>query len=128
MALLCLKECKWHDLLKDTKLSFGRCYYEVSVIIFVGCSFPYYWQRAVWNLSSNNRLECFDIIIKSYQDFNSLTFPLLAGTKLNLHGVNYKPLLISINITAVEDTVVRIIQLQIGREPWSSGYGSRLTF
>ena len=44
--------------------------------------------RAVWCLSSKNRLECFVKVIKSQQDFNSLTFPFLAGTKLNLHGVN----------------------------------------
>ena len=36
-----------------------------------------HWQRAhvVWCLSSENRLECFVIVIKTWQDFNSLTFP-----------------------------------------------------
>ena len=51
-----------------------------------------YRQRAhaVWCLSSKNRLECFVTVIKSYQHFNSLTFPFLAGTKLHVHGVNSK--------------------------------------
>ena len=46
--------------------------------------------HAVWCLSSKNRLKCFVTAIKSYQHFNGLTFPFLAGTKLHVHGVNKK--------------------------------------
>ena len=44
--------------------------------------------HAVWCLSSKNKLECVVTEIKSYQHFNCLTFPFLAGTKLHVHGVN----------------------------------------
>ena len=42
--------------------------------------------HAVWCLSSKNRLECFVIVIKSSQDFNTSAFPFLADTKLNLQA------------------------------------------
>ena len=43
---------------------------------------------AIWCLFSNkNRLVHFVIAEKSEQDFNSLTFPFLADTKLHLHLV-----------------------------------------
>ena len=61
-------------------------------ICFWDCSRCQHWQRAhaVWCLSSKNRLKCFVFVIKSYQHFNSLTFPFLAGPKLHVHGVNSK--------------------------------------
>ena len=40
----------------------------------------YNWQRAhvpVWCLPSKNRFECFVIVLKSQQDFSSLTYPFL---------------------------------------------------
>ena len=46
-------------------------------------------QFGVCQVSTKNRLECIVTAIKSYQHFNCLTFPFLAGTKLHVHGVNY---------------------------------------
>ena len=75
------------------------------------------WQRAhaVWCLSSKNKLECVVTEIKSYQHFNCLTFPFLAGTKLHVHGVNVE---CSSNLFAI----INVICIYFFRWAFSSSY------